>query len=147
MLWKNTGLLKYLLQKFRLHMLWAQPLYLPVKWQWSRTFLYFSASFSFLYEFLNLSPHIKQWVAVSKSFLSSSVISISFFSCIFSFISSLISLIFLQNTSTASSPLYKNSWLVLSTAFHQVHHKSTRFMLLIFVGFNFITFRFFKLFS
>ena len=54
-----------------------------------------------------------------------------FFSLLDFLMSSLISLRFLHNTLTASSPLYKNSWLVLSTAFTKFQHTSARFMFLI----------------
>ena len=85
----------------------------------SAPYLYFFCIYLFLAQsfrtFWDLSPHIKQRVVFLKSSWFSSVSLFSLFSCVL-WMPSLISVSLLQKTSTASAPLCKNSWLVLSTA-------------------------------
>ena len=136
MLWETSGILKYFGRNAKkLQMLSTHPLHLPVEWQRLRTFWYlwegylegFMPLISDFFVFRNfflesvrtfwIHLHMKQRVAFLKSSLSSSVMSISLFSCILSYVPSLISLMFIaENTDSISSPLQKKTCLALSTA-------------------------------
>ena len=123
-------------------MLWAQPLYLPVKWQWSRTFLYFSASFFSFYKCSEIPHHVKK---IMGSIIESFFIFIrhsNFFIILHSFfyvISYFIKVIAKHINGILSST--QKFLISILNSIHQVQHKSARFMLLIIVGFNFTTFR------